>query len=511
MSTVIRMPEVLAGAAEGAIQSWLVQVGQAVVVGEPLAEVETEKATVEYAAEIGGTLLKVLVSEGVSVNVGEPIAVVGEPGESAEEADDPGAPEGDGAVPGDAGASAAAGAVAGAGESVPAGSALADSSAESEEPREAPEPETAPEGDESPVADLPTGSGGSDAGASASGGSDASASAPASASGGSESGSSESGGRLFASPIVRRLAKERGVDLGSLRGTGPGGRIVRADLERAPEAAPASAAPAAEAAPAESAPAAAPASAPAPTASASASAPAATAAAAQPASGAGFTEVKHTGMRRAIARRLTESKSTVPHFYLVADCRVDELIALRKTVNAATSTKVSLNDFVLKAAAAAFQDVPEANATWGDTAVRRYDTVDMSVAVAIEGGLVTPVLRSVEKLTLTEVARTVADLAGRAREGKLRQNELEGGSFAVSNLGMYGVTEFSAIINPPQSAILAVGAARPMPVVVDGELAVGTVMTVTLSADHRVLDGALAAQWLAAFVKRIETPLSIIL
>ncbi|MFB2586323.1 dihydrolipoamide acetyltransferase family protein [Herbiconiux liukaitaii] len=489
MSTVIRMPEVLAGAAEGAIQSWLVQVGQAVVVGEPLAEVETEKATVEYAAEIGGTLLKVLVSEGVSVNVGEPIAVVGEPGESADEADDPGAPEGDGAVAGDAGASAAAGAVAGAGESVPAGSALADSSAESDEPREAPEPETAPEGDESPVADLPTGSGGSEAGASA-------------------SGSSESGGRLFASPIVRRLAKERGVDLGSLRGTGPGGRIVRADLERAPEAAPA-AAPAAEAAPAESAPAAAPASAPAPTAAASASAPAA--AAAQPASGAGFTEVKHTGMRRAIARRLTESKSTVPHFYLVADCRVDELIALRKTVNAATSTKVSLNDFVLKAAAAAFQDVPEANATWGDTAVRRYDTVDMSVAVAIEGGLVTPVLRSVEKLTLTEVARTVADLAGRAREGKLRQNELEGGSFAVSNLGMYGVTEFSAIINPPQSAILAVGAARPMPVVVDGELAVGTVMTVTLSADHRVLDGALAAQWLAAFVKRIETPLSIIL
>lgn len=216
-------------------------------------------------------------------------------------------------------------------------------------------------------------------------------------------------------------------------------------------------------------------------------------------------------MRRAIARRLTESKSTVPHFYLVADCRVDELLALRRTVNEASSVKISVNDFVLKAAAAAFTDVPEANATWTDTAVRRYDSVDMSVAVAIEGGLVTPVLRSVEKLSLSEVARSVADLAGRAREGKLRQNELEGGSFAVSNLGMYGVTEFSAIINPPQSAILAVGAARPEPVVQDGEIVVGTVMTVTLSADHRVLDGALAAQWLAAFVKRIEKPLSILI
>jgi pyruvate dehydrogenase E2 component (dihydrolipoamide acetyltransferase) len=215
-------------------------------------------------------------------------------------------------------------------------------------------------------------------------------------------------------------------------------------------------------------------------------------------------------MRRAIARRLTESKSTVPHFYLVADCRVDELVALRKAVNETASTKVSLNDFVLKAAAAAFLDVPEANATWGETAVRRYSTVDMSVAVAIDGGLVTPVLRSVEKQTLTEIARNVADLAERSRAGRLKQHELEGGSFAVSNLGMYGVTEFSAIINPPQSAILAVGLARQQPVVDNGVLAVGTVMTVTLSADHRVLDGALAAQWLAAFVARIEHPISML-
>ncbi|WP_291051785.1 dihydrolipoamide acetyltransferase family protein [Herbiconiux sp.] len=487
MSTVIRMPEVLAGAAEGAIQSWLVQVGQSVVVGEPLAEVETEKATVEYAAEIGGTLLKVLVGEGVSVNVGEPIAVVGEPGESADDAPGPDEDAAPGAEPVEAGTS------------VPAGSKPADGAAAAE-PRVAPEPETAPEGESSPVAQAPVDLGG---GAEASGnGSGQNASGE---SGSAENGSGESGSRLFASPIVRRLAKERGVDLGSLRGTGPGGRIVRADLERAPEkAAPTSAATAAPASPAAPpAPASAPAASAAP---AAASAPAAPAA-----SGAGFVEVPHTGMRRAIARRLTESKSTVPHFYLVADCRVDELLALRRSVNEASAVKISVNDFVLKAAAAAFGDVPEANATWTDTAVRRYDSVDMSVAVAIEGGLVTPVLRSVEKLSLSEVARSVADLAGRAREGKLRQNELEGGSFAVSNLGMYGVTEFSAIINPPQSAILAVGAARPEPVVQDGEIVVGTVMTVTLSADHRVLDGALAAQWLAAFVKRIEKPLSILI
>jgi len=200
----------------------------------------------------------------------------------------------------------------------------------------------------------------------------------------------------------------------------------------------------------------------------------------------------------------------VPHFYLVADCRVDRLISLRAEINEASPVKISVNDLVLKAAAAAFLDVPEANATWGETAVTRYSTVDMSVAVSIEGGLVTPVLRSVERMTLTEIATTVADLAERARAGRLKQHELEGGSFAVSNLGMYGITEFSAIINPPQSAILAVGRATAQAIVVDGALAVGTVMTVTLSADHRVLDGALAAQWLAAFVKRVENPVGML-
>ncbi|MBX3098662.1 MAG: 2-oxo acid dehydrogenase subunit E2 [Salinibacterium sp.] len=405
MATIIRMPEVLAGSEEAAIQTWLVTEGQQITVGVPLAEVETEKATVEYAAENEGTLLKFLVKEGVSVKVGDPIAVIGAQGEAVD--DEPSAEPAEPAKP-----------------------------AEPAEPAKAEETEPVAIERVEPVETPNTST------------------------------------RQFTSPLVRRLAKERGVDLSSLTGTGPGGRVVRADLDRAPAAA---------------------------------SAPATVATGTSE-----YTDIPHTGMRRAIARRLTESKSTVPHFYLVADCRVDALVALRKSANETASVKLSLNDFVLKAAAAAFLDVPEANATWGDTAVRRYSTVDMSVAVAIDGGLVTPVLRSVEKQTLTEIARNVADLAERARAGRLKQHELEGGSFAVSNLGMYGVTEFSAIINPPQSAILAVGLAQQQPVVDDGVLAVGTVMTVTLSADHRVLDGALAAQWLAAFVKRIENPVSML-
>lgn len=400
MATLIRMPEVLAASAEAAIQTWLVSPGQALTVGLPLAEVETEKAIVEYASETDGTVLKLLVAEGVSVKVGDPIAIVGAEGESP-----------DGALP-------------------EADEPAAAQQLEPVEPAQRVEPSPAHSSD-----------------------------------------------RQFTSPLVRRLAKERGLDLAAVTGTGPGGRVVRRDLDGLQAAAPASAP---------------------------------TAAAAPVATATERTEIPHTGMRRAIARRLTESKSTVPHFYLVADCRVDRLIALRAEVNESAPVKVSLNDFVLKAAAAAFIDVPEANAIWGETAITRFSTVDMSVAVAIEGGLVTPVVRSVERLSMTEIARTVADLAERARAGRLKQHELEGGSFAVSNLGMYGVTEFSAIINPPQSAILAVGLARPQAVVVDGALEVGTIMTVTLSADHRVLDGALAAQWLAAFVRRIEHPLGML-
>jgi pyruvate dehydrogenase E2 component (dihydrolipoamide acetyltransferase) len=431
MSTVIRMPEVLAGSAEAAIQTWLVALGQTLTIGTPLAEVETEKANVEYASEVEGTVLSLLVAEGVNVKVGDPIAIVGAAGESVEGIA-PSAPEPAAVAPAPAQAP------------VPASVAAPAASASTSGPAPVSEPVVA-----------------------------------------------ASDSRAFISPLVRRLAKERGLNLASVAGSGPGGRIVRRDIEGLTPTTTYSTTTSSTITPA---------------------APAAPVAAASPAapSAAERVEIPHTGMRRAIARRLTESKSTVPHFYLVADCRVDKLIALRKEVNESTTVKVSLNDFVLKAAAAAFVDVPEANATWGETAITRYSTVDMSVAVAIEGGLVTPVLRSVERQSLTEIARNVADLAERARTGRLKQHELEGGSFAVSNLGMYGVTEFSAIINPPQSAILAVGLARQQAIVVDGAIEVGTIMTVTLSADHRVLDGALAAQWLAAFVNRIESPVGML-
>jgi len=429
MATVIRMPAVLASATEAAIQAWSVTEGQAVEVGDPLADIETEKAVVEYAAEVAGTVGKLIAQPGDNLAVGEPIAIVLSAG------------EGEDAI---ASALAAAGVV-----DVPPASA-------SREP-DAPATETPPT--ESQVAASP---------------------------------SEEPSGRTFASPIVRRLARERGMDLSALVGTGPGGRIVRRDLEGAPAAADgrrtASATP-----------------------SGTPERTAASGAAASGMAGTGHTDLPLTGMRRAIARRLTESKTTVPHFYLTAHVRVDRLLALRSEVNEAAARKVSVNDFVIKAVAGALQDVPAANAIWGGDHLRRFDGVDLAIAVAVDGGLLTPVLRSVHTIRLTEVAAQVSELADRARAGKIRQEELEGGSFSISNLGMYGVDEFSAILNPPQAGILAVGAAKQQPVIVDGELAVGTVMTVTLSADHRVIDGAVAAEWMAAFVRRVENPVSVLL
>jgi pyruvate dehydrogenase E2 component (dihydrolipoamide acetyltransferase) len=345
MATIIRMPEVLAGASEAAIQSWLVQPGQTIAVGVPLAEVETEKAVVEYAAETEGTVLQLLVSEGVSVNVGDPIAIVGAEGESVE-----------GAVP-DAPASEAPAAAAPAPVAEPPAPAAAEPSVAAPAPR----PAAAATPEAAAVAHH-----------------------------------SADSARRFASPLVRRLAKERGLDLAQIPGSGPGGRIVRRDLDGVSVQ---------------------------PTAGASAPAGAA------PSSPVGDLRVDAetisvplTRMRKAIARRLTESKSTVPHFYLVADCRVDRLLALRAEANASSPVKLSVNDFVLKAAAAAFIEVPEANATWGDDAITRYTTVDMSVAVAIDGGLVTPVLRSVERMSVRRGPRrarprwTVASARARRRQ-----------------------------------------------------------------------------------------------
>lgn len=443
MAAVIRMPALAAGATEAAVQSWLIAVGDRVEVGQEIVEIETEKAVVEYEAEAAGVVAALFVDAGAAAAVGSPIAVLADEGESAEEA------------------------IAAAGVTAPAAPAAAPAAPSAPAP-------SAP----APSAPAPA----APAAAAAPAAPAESVPAPAAPD------AAPSHGRLFASPLVRKIARERGVDLTGISGTGPNGRIVRRDLEAvlaqpAPQPA---AVPAAPAAPASGAP-----------------APAAPA--------AGYTDVPHTGMRRAIARRLTESTTTVPHFFLSADCIVDEVLELRARVNERSDVKISVNDFVLKAVAAAMVDVPEANAIWTDDATRRFTGVDIGVAVSIPGGLVTPVVRGVESLTLSAISRSVRDLAERARAGRIKQQELEGGSFAVSNLGMYGTSRFSAIINPPHSGILAVGAAEKRPVVGDdGELTTATVMTVTLSADHRVLDGALAAQWLAAFTERIQHPLSLL-
>ncbi|MBP6752633.1 MAG: pyruvate dehydrogenase complex dihydrolipoamide acetyltransferase [Alicycliphilus sp.] len=295
-----------------------------------------------------------------------------------------------------------------------------------------------------------------------------------------------SGERLRASPLARRLAAQRGVDLSRLQGSGPGGRIVKIDVERAQAAAPA------------------PALASAPVAAAPVAAPAGSGASA-------FTEVPHSSMRRTIARRLAESKSTIPHFYLTVECRMERLLALRTEINASASRKISVNDFIVRAVAVALREVPQANVGWTDTAMRQYAQADVAVAVSTDTGLITPIVRAADRKTLSQISAEIADLAARARAGQLRPEEYQGGSFSVSNLGMHGVGAFSAIINPPQAAILAVGASQQKPVVENGELKVGTVMACTLSVDHRAIDGALAAQWLAAFQRAIEAPLSMLI
>ncbi len=284
-------------------------------------------------------------------------------------------------------------------------------------------------------------------------------------------------GRVFASPLARRIAKDRGLVLADLTGTGPRGRILRRDVERALAAVPAT--------PERAAPVDSPVS--------------------LPAAG----EVPHTRLRRAVANRLTESKQTAPHFYVRATVRADALVALRTELNGG-DVKVSVNDLVVKAVAAAHRAVPEMNVVWTPDAVRTFDTVDVAVAVATDRGLVTPVVRDVTALPVSGVAERIRDLATRARDGKLKQDELEGGTISVTNLGMYGVEEFAAIINPPHAAILAVGAVRDEPVVDNGAVVPGKLMTVTLSVDHRPVDGVVAARWLAVLKELLEHPVRIL-
>jgi pyruvate dehydrogenase E2 component (dihydrolipoamide acetyltransferase) len=224
----------------------------------------------------------------------------------------------------------------------------------------------------------------------------------------------------------------------------------------------------------------------------------------------GFTEVPHSNMRRAIARRLSESKATIPHFYLSVNCRMERLLDLRAEINAYSIRKISVNDFVVRAVAVALREVPKVNVGWTDTAMRQFQQADVAVAVSTDTGLITPIVRAADRKTLSQISTEIAELAARARSGQLRPDEYQGGSFSVSNLGMFGVSEFAAIINPPQAAILAVGSSHQRPVVDNGKLKVGMVMTCTFSVDHRAIDGAVAAEWLAVFQRAIEAPLTML-
>jgi pyruvate dehydrogenase E2 component (dihydrolipoamide acetyltransferase) len=444
MPTNILMPALSPTMTEGKLAKWLKNEGDEVKAGDVIAEIETDKATMEVEAVDEGRLQKILVPAGTdAVQVNAPIAILLGEGEDPAAVVAPPAPVRV-AAPAPAAAPAA-----------PAPIAV---------PAAAPSPATAP-----------------------------AASAPV---------PRATGERIFASPLARRLAAEGGIDLGSLNGSGPHGRIVKADIEAAQAGGPVSRPAVAPVAPAKAAP-------------APAAAPALSAAAI--AGGTAHHLVPHTTMRKVIARRMTESKQQVPHFYLTVDCEIDQLIKLRADLNAKSpekgdaAYKLSVNDFVIRASALALRKVPAANAAYSDEGAVMFDAVDISVAVSIPGGLITPIVRSADHKGLAVISNEMKGLAGRAREGKLKPEEFQGGTFSITNLGMYGVKEFAGIINPPQGAILAVGAGEQRPVVKGGALAVATAMTCTLSVDHRVLDGAIGAEFLAAFKKLIEDPITMLL
>ncbi|MDT8275656.1 pyruvate dehydrogenase complex dihydrolipoamide acetyltransferase [Roseomonas mucosa] len=459
MATNILMPALSPTMTEGTLARWLKKEGDTVKSGDILAEIETDKATMEFEAVDEGVLGKILVpdgSEGVKVNA--PIGIMIEEGE---------------AVP--SGAPAANG-KGGEGNTSPSGSpaleAVKEAGGKVAGAAEQPVPAPQPKGEAAPAA---------------------------SAGGGSN-------GRVFASPLARRMAEQAGIDLGAVQGSGPNGRIVKADIEAAQKKGGvqggAAAKPAAAAQPA-AAPAAAPqAPKPAPKA---------------PAITAPHKAIPNSSMRKVIARRLSESKQTVPHFYVSMDIQLDALLKLRADLNARApkdgpgAFKLSVNDLVIKAAAATLRKFPNVNATWTDDAIIQYDDVDISVAVSIPEGLITPIVRKADQKGLATISNEMKDLAARAKSGKLKPEEFQGGGFSISNMGMFGVKDFAAIINPPQAGILAVSSGEQRPVVKDGALAVATVMTCTLSVDHRVVDGALAAEWLASFKKTVEDPLSLML
>jgi pyruvate dehydrogenase E2 component (dihydrolipoamide acetyltransferase) len=434
MSINILMPALSPTMTEGKLSRWLKKEGDEIKSGDVLAEIETDKATMEVEAVEEGFLAKIVVpggTEGVAVN-----AVIGVLTEEKGGAVDAAAAE----------------------KPAPKAEAKAEA-APKEEIKPAPKAEAAPAKME------------------------------------------EHGERIFASPLAKRIAKQSGIDLATVKGSGPNGRIVKADLEGAPaQAAPKAAAPEAEAKPG---------AAPAP----AAPKPAAPA----PAIAGAYKKIPNSSIRKVIAKRLLESKQTVPHFYLTVNIELDALLDLRAKLNASSpkdgpgTFKLSVNDLIIKACGVALRRHPNVNASWTDEAILQYEDVDISIAVAIPDGLITPIVRKADALGLAAISNTMKDLGARAKAGKLKPEEYQGGGFSISNLGMFGISEFSAIINPPQAAILAVGAGEKRAVVKNDQLAIATVMSATLSCDHRVVDGALGAQFLATLKGILEEPLGLML
>ena len=451
MPVTITMPALSPTMESGNLAKWLVKEGDEVSSGDVIAEIETDKATMEVEAVDEGVVGKILVDAGTAdVAVNAPIAILLEEGEDASAMDD-----------------------------------MADASAPAPAPAEA---EAGPAADAAPAAPA------------------AEASAGPVATG-------SDGNRIFSSPLARRLAKINDLDLAKIEGTGPRGRIVKRDIDAALEAGTAGAsasAPVADAAPDKAA------AAPAPAKTAP-SGPSDDAIKALYEEGT-YEEVPHSGMRKVVASRLTEAKQTVPHFYLEMDVELDALLALRGQINGEAPLdadgkpmfKLSVNDFIIKAMALALQKVPMANATWTEASRLLHKHSDVGVAVAIEDGLFTPVIRKAEQKALSAISNEMKDMAARARNKKLMPEEYQGGTTAVSNLGMFGVKNFSAVINPPHGTIIAIGAGEKRPVIKDGAVAVANVMSVTLSCDHRVVDGALGAQLLAAFKAYMEKPMSML-
>ncbi len=456
----ITMPALSPTMEEGTLAKWLVKEGDTVSSGDVIAEIETDKATMEVEAVDEGTVAKIVVEAGTEgVKVNSLIAVLAEEGEDIADAAKAASGGGGGAKAAEA----------------PKAEAKSEAPAGKSEAAAAPEPKTAsadntpkPQASPAPKAD---------------------------------------GERTFSSPLARRIAKDAGVDISAISGSGPHGRVVKRDVEAAIEGG--------GARKTAGAPAGQPAAKP-------AAAPSMTDEQVLKLFEEGSYELKpHDNMRKTIARRLVEAKSSIPHFYLTVDCELDALLALRQQLNAAAPTKktdageapaykLSVNDLVIKAMAMALMAVPEANASWTDANMVMHKHADVGVAVSIPGGLITPIIRKADQKSLSAISNEMKDMAKRARERKLKPEEYQGGTTAVSNLGMFGIKDFSAVINPPHATILAVGAGEQRPVVKDGAVTVATVMSVTLSTDHRAVDGALGAELLSAFKKYIENPMGML-